>query len=213
MYKAIITTHLVSVILFLLIYLIKTFLLVSNNNEGLAKVTKIVKVPEMIISTLFLATGVYLLMQVGTTKLLIIKIIMVLVSIPVAIIGFKKKNKVLAILSLLLIIGAYGLAEINKKQRMKIEKQVIDTSIADTSNPNYNIVKHGEALFTAYCQSCHGVGGVKGSGGLDLTVSQTDHTTKLDRIKNGASSMPPFKDFLNEQEINAVVSYVETLKK
>ncbi|MES2395188.1 MAG: SirB2 family protein, partial [Bacteroidota bacterium] len=90
-------THLLSVILFLLIYLIKTVLLLSNKNEGLAKFTKVVKVPEMIVSTLFLVTGIYLLTQIPEIKtLLIIKIVAVLISIPLAIIGFKKKNKVLA---------------------------------------------------------------------------------------------------------------------
>ena len=68
-------THLLTVILFLLIYLIKTFLLLTNKNENLEKFTKVVKVPEMIISTLFLGTGIYLLTQIPEIKsLLIIKI-------------------------------------------------------------------------------------------------------------------------------------------
>ena len=54
-------THLLTVVLFLLIYLIKTFLLLTNKNEKLASFTKAVKVPEMIISALFLGTGIYLL--------------------------------------------------------------------------------------------------------------------------------------------------------
>jgi uncharacterized membrane protein SirB2 len=210
MAKAIFYTHLISVNLFLLIYLIKTILLLGNKNEGLAKFTKTVKVPEMIISTLFLITGVYMLMQVGTTKFLIIKICMVLVSIPVAIIGFKKSNKMMAVLSLLLIIGAYGLAEMNK---MRVEKQTVDTSLSNPNDPNYDIVKHGESVYTAYCQSCHGAGGTNGAGGVDLTISQLAHDAKIERVKNGASSMSGFKDVLNEQEINAVVAYVETLKK
>lgn len=210
MFKAIFTTHLISVNLFLLIYLIKTVLLVANKKDGLTKLTKMVKVPEMIISTLFLVSGIYLLMQVGTSTFLLIKIGMVLVSIPVAIIGFKKSNKLMAVLSLLLIIGAYGLAEMNK---MRVKKQTVDPIVSDINNPNYDALKHGEALYTANCQNCHGVNGVKGSGGLDLTITLTDHTTKLERVKSGASSMPPFKDVLSEKEIEVVVSYIETLKK
>ncbi|MBN8695040.1 MAG: SirB2 family protein [Bacteroidetes bacterium] len=210
MFKAIFYTHLVAVNLFLLIYLVKTILLVANKNEALAKFTKINKVPEMIISTLFLLSGIYLLTQIGTTTLLIIKIVIVMLSIPVAIIGFKKSNKVLAVLSLVMIIAAYGLAEMNKK---KIDKQTVDASVANTEDANYDAVKHGESVYTAYCQSCHGAGGANGAGGLDLTVTQTDHVTKLERIKNGASSMPGFKDVLNEKEIEAVTAYVESLKK
>jgi len=210
MFKVLFYTHLVSVNLFLLIYLIKTILLVANKNESLAKFTKITKVPEMIISTLFLVSGIYLLTQIGTTTLLIIKISIVFVSIPVAIIGFKKSNKALAILSFVMIVAAYGLAEMNKK---KIEKQTVDLSVSNTEDANYDALKHGASVYTAYCQSCHGAGGTNGVGGLDLTVTQTDHATKIARIKNGESSMPGFKDVLSEKEIDAVTAYVESLKK
>lgn len=210
MYKAIFYTHLISVNLFLLIYLVKTIMLLANKKEGLAKFTKTVKVPEMIISTLFLASGIYLLMQSGTTTLLIIKISMVLLSIPIAIIGFKKLNKMMAVLSLLLIIGAYGLAEMNKKI---IDKQTVDTSISNVNDVNYDIKKHGESVYTAYCQSCHGAGGTSGSSGADLTISKMNQDAKLERVKNGSNLMAGFKDVLNQQEINAVVAYIETLKK
>jgi len=191
-------THLLSVILFLLIYLIKTFLLVTNKNEALAKFTKTIKVPEMIISVLFLGTGIYLLTMVGATKLLIIKIVMVLTAIPTAIVGFKKANKVLAVIALLLIIGAYGIAEVNKK---KVEKQTLSNSA------------NGLEVYTVYCERCHGKDGIGGTMGLDLTISQFDHAAILERIKNGSGSMPSFKDVLTEQELEAVSIYVETLKK
>ena len=210
MLKPLLYTHFVSVILFLLIYLVKTFLLVANKKGGLAKFTKIVKVPEMIISVLFLGTGVYLLMQFGLTKLLLIKIIVVLFSIPIAIIGFKKANKILALLSFLMIFSAFGLGEVNKK---RMAKQNVDPAIADTKSPDYNITKHGEAVFNAYCQRCHGAGGTNGPGGLDLTLTMTDKATKFDRVINGTNLMAGFKDVLNSQEIDAVVAYVETLKK
>lgn len=181
-----------------------------NKNESLAKFAKTVKIPEMIISTLFLATGIYLLVQMGTTKLLIIKIVLVFASIPIAIVGFKKSNKVLALLSFLMIVASYGLAEMNKKH---IDKQTISVDVADINSPNYNITKHGEAVYGSYCQSCHGVGGINGNGGVNLTLSQMNRDAKMERIKNGSGSMAGFKDVLNEQEINAVVDYVETLKK
>ncbi|MEI6489930.1 MAG: cytochrome c [Bacteroidota bacterium] len=210
MFRAIFLTHLISVNIFLIVYLVKTILLVSNKNTALAKFTKVVKVPEMIVSTLFLLTGVYLIMQTGASKLLIIKIIFVLVSIPLAVIGFKKGNKILAVLSMLLIIMAYGFAEMNKK---KIVKQEIDPVLANASLPTYDILKHGAALYSAYCQSCHGVEGANGAGGINLTISQKNMEQMKEQVRKGKSSMPPYKDFLNDQEINAVVAYVMTLKK
>lgn len=210
MLKGLLLTHFVSVIIFFMIYLFKTILLVTNKKENLARFAKIVKVPEMIVSALFLITGIYLLMQFGLTKILLIKIIVVLISIPLAIIGFKKENKVLAVVSFLLIVTAFGLGEMNKK---RIAKQTVDPEVADISNPNYDIKKHGEAVYTAYCIRCHGVGGTNGAGGIDLTISQTEHVSKIERIVNGKGSMAPFKDALNAQEIDAVVAYVESLKK
>lgn len=210
MLKGLLLIHFVSVILFFVIYLFKTLLLVANKKEYLARFTKIVKVPEMIVSASFLVTGIYLLMQFGLTKLLLIKIIVVLVSIPLAIIGFKKENKVLAVFSFLLILSAFALGEMNKK---RIAKQTVDPKIADIANPNYDINKHGEAVYTAYCLRCHGAGGTNGAGGIDLTISQTDHNSKLERIKNGQGSMAPFRDALDPQEIDAVIAYVESLKK
>lgn len=202
-------THLLSVVLFLLIYLTKTFLLLSNKNETLAKFTKTFKVPEMIISTLFLATGITMIYFIGVTTLLLIKIAMVFASIPLAVIGFKKGNKVLATLSLLLIIGAYGLAEINKK---RVQKQSIDPSVENATATNYNATVHGEALYKANCQKCHGESGVGGPMGVSLVLSKLDATQKAERISNGLGAMPAFNGVLNEQEISALVSFIETLK-
>lgn len=196
-------THLLSVILFLLIYLIKTILLLSNKNEGLAKFTKVIKVPEMIVSTLFLVTGIYLLTQIPEIKsLLIIKIVAVLISIPLAIIGFKKKNKVLAVLSLILIIGAYGMAEMSKKQKSK--------SMETISGSNLN----GQELFNASCISCHGADGKLGlMEASDLSISTMELATKIELIKNGKGAMTPFSGILSEEQIKAVAEYSESLKK
>jgi mono/diheme cytochrome c family protein len=203
MYKAIFYTHLVSVNLFLLIYLVKTILLLANKNEALAKFTKVVKVPEMIISTLFLLTGIYMLTQIPEIKtLMIIKIIIVFASIPLAIIGFKKGNKALALVSFLLIVMAYGLAEMSKKQK----PATIDSAISSSMN--------GQEIYTANCVKCHGDDGkLKLMGAPDLSLSAMEINTKIEIIKNGKSAMTPFNGTLNEQQIKAVADYTETLKK
>src|ERR1041384_321528 len=116
--------HLIAVTLFLLIYLIKTILIFANQS-GLMKFSKVVRVPEMIISTLFLVTGVWLFVILGAIKFLqIIKLVFVLAAIPMAVVGFKKMNKALALISFLLIVGAYGLADMSK-DKPYIKKTVI----------------------------------------------------------------------------------------
>ena len=116
----------------------------------------------------------------------------------------------LAVIAMLMIITAYGLAEMNKSKR---DRQNIDSSVSNVNDPNYDIEKHGSSVYAAYCQSCHGRGGTNGAGGADLTTSQMNFKAMTEQIKNGSGSMAPFKDVLNEQEINAVVAYIVTLKK
>lgn len=195
-------THLLVVVLFLLIYLIKTTLLLLNKQEALLKFSKMVKVPEMIVSILFLVTGIYMLIQLPEIKsLLIIKIVAVFLSIPLAVIGFKKQNKILAVASLLLIVGAYGLAEMSKKQKSKSMSTISESTV------------NGAELYNKSCVSCHGADGKLAlNGAKDLTQSALDLNAKLDIIKNGKNAMTPFGEMLNEAQIKAVAEYTETLK-
>ena len=198
MEKAIYYTHLVSVISFLLIYLIKTSLLVANKNENLKSFSKMFKVPEMIVSFLFLGTGVYMITQIPEIKsFMIIKLVCVFASIPIAIIGFKKSNKILAVFSLLLIIGSYGLAEMSKKQKSGIQT----TSVS------------GQEIYSANCTSCHGNDGKKGlMGATDLSASALDENAAMEIIKNGKGRMGAFGKDLSDEQISAVTKYVMTLK-
>ena len=99
-------THYLMVVLFTLIYLIKTILLLSDKDELLEKFKAKTKIIEMVVSFGFLATGIFLMTQLPSINMFtIIKLGLVFVSIPLAVIGFKKKNKVLASLSFFLIIA------------------------------------------------------------------------------------------------------------
>ncbi len=207
MYKGIFYTHVISVTLFLLIYVIKTILLLANNDNGLAKFTKATRVFEMIISTLFLITGIYMLTQIPEIKsMLIIKIVIVFASIPLAVIGFKKKNKALAVVSLLLIIAAYGLAEMSKKQA--------SAKLETVPASEQGLSADGQQIYSANCAKCHGDDGKLGiTGAADLSVSAMNANTKLEIVKNGKGTMPAFAGQLTDEQLGAVVGYIETLKK
>lgn len=200
MSEAISLTHRISVTLFFLIYVVKTVLLLSNRADLLQKFTKSTKVIEMIVSALFLITGVYLMTLLPKIpNLLWIKIILVLASIPVAIIGFKKQNKILAALSLLMITGSYGLAEVQKKKREKGETVAVN---------NVN----GKEIYDAKCVLCHGSDGKAGlSGASDLSVTQlTTDSIKL-IIQNGRRTM--VKVDITDEQATAVAAYVESSVK
>ena len=199
-YEIIKKTHFVVVTIFFLIYLIKTILLVANKKENLQSFTKKIKAVEMIVSFLFLGTGIYLMTQVPEIKMeLIIKISMVFLSIPLAIVGFKKGNKGLAILSFLLITGAFGLAE------MAAKKNSAKVTVNDLNNDGS---VNGKLLYTDNCAKCHGDDGKAGLiGATDLTIT----TLTLDSISNltekGRKSMPATVGLTIEQR-KGIAQYV-----
>jgi mono/diheme cytochrome c family protein len=203
MYKGFLHTHYLVVTLFLLIYVIKTILLLSDKKDLLATFTKKVKVPEMIVSALFLITGIYLATQLPYggkfDYLFYIKLVMVFASIPVAIIGFKKSNKILAALSLLLITGSFGIAEVYSKKK-GIAKDSGTTTIASND---------GKALYEAKCVLCHGDDGKLGiSGAKDLSACTLDIAAIKEIIIHGKNTMAPVN--VDDEQANAIAEYVNS---
>ncbi len=198
-------THKTVVVLFLLIYLIKT-ILIFVNQDALTKFTKIIKIPEMMISFGFLATGIGMLVMWPEVRMLqVIKLVVVFISIPVAIIGFKKQNKPLALLSLVLIIGAYGLAEVNKR-KFKVEKPQYE------ARATLSIL--GKQLYNGNCIICHGADGKLGQAGAkNLAISKLQKNEIIEIVTHGKNSMPPYKKYFDEKEIEAVADYVLTLRQ
>lgn len=199
--ETLLTLHRISAVVFLLIYLIKTFLLVANQHNTLERVTRATKVTEMIVSTLFLVTGVWMFVEIGSIKTFqIYKLVAVFAAIPLAIVGFKKKKKALAVISLLLIIAAYGLAEMSKKKPYPV-KEVASTASA-------------QEIYKINCASCHGDDGTRQLGGAkDLSMSMiTKDEAKL-IIAKGKNNMAGFESVLSPEQIDAVAEYVQTLKK
>ncbi len=200
MFKGILHTHTLVVTLFLIIYVIKTILLLSNKADLLQKFSKMIKVPEMIISALFLITGIYLTTQMpfggNHDYLFWIKMGMVAASIPIAVIGFKKGNKILAALSLLLITGAYGLAEVYHKKK----------GLADNSAIASN---DGKLLYENNCVVCHGNDGNLGMAGAKK-LSQSDLSVEQIKeiILKGKGAMP--RANVNDEQAAAIAQYVST---
>ncbi len=215
--------HVTAVVLFLLLYSIKTFLLVANKNEQLDKLRAKTKIADMVLGSLMVLTGGYLLFAGPGVQLYhYVKIVVAFASIPVGIIAFKKKNKAMAVLLLLLFIYVYGVAE-TKSLKFKRDRITV-TALSDTSVSNIAIaiidqnteavLKNGKQLYTAACVNCHGTDGKLGvAGAKDLTLSTLSHADKVAIITNGKGSMTPFEGQLKEQEIEAVAAYVDSMKK
>lgn len=191
-------SHYLFVVLFTLIYLIKTILLLSDKDELLEKFKQKTKIAEMIVSFGFLATGIFLVTQMPQVPtLMYIKVVLVLASIPLAVIGFKKKNKVLATLSFFLIVVSFGLGEHIKKAKAgaKVSAEVVD----------------GKAIYQEKCVACHGDNGKAGTmGAKDLTQTQLSHVDIVSIITNGKNAMTSYKETMSAEQIEAVANYVET---
>ncbi len=77
-----------------------------------------------------------------------------------------------------------------------------------------------EKLYVRYCVDCHGVGGDLGlMGAKDLTTSTMSLDDRIKLITDGSADgkMKPFSEArhgdLNNQQIQAVAEFVETLRK
>jgi mono/diheme cytochrome c family protein len=74
--------------------------------------------------------------------------------------------------------------------------------------------KHGEAIFTQNCSSCHGAAGAGGGIGPTLKgeKSRKDYAAAIVWIKNPKPPMPKlYPAPLSESDVADVASYVETL--
>jgi uncharacterized membrane protein SirB2/cytochrome c5 len=212
MYTGLLHTHKLVVLLFVLIYIVKTLLLLAEQQGALEKVKRITRIPEMVISTLFLLTGIAMLVQLPEyDKFLWFKLIAVFASIPVAVIGFKKNNKALASLSLILILGGYGLAEVSKNY---VERKEVSGIVSNPSDDMYDITAHGKGIYDLYCQSCHGADGTLGAAGAkNLKISQLTEEQTIAIITKGKNAMAAYSNVLSEDEIMAVATYIKSLKK
>jgi cytochrome c553 len=206
MYTGMFHTHVFTVILFLLIYLVKAILLVSNKHNVLDMITRKLRVPEMIISFLFLATGIFLWINSGSIDTwFYFKLVAVFASIPLAIIGFKRKNKALAIIAVLLIIYAYGVSETRsyyfKKPDLQAQFEGTDKEFL------------GKSIYESQCIGCHGpTGQAQRSGAKDMTLSELNMDEVIHMIKKGKNAMPAYERMLSEEQTKAVAEYVVSLR-
>lgn len=196
-------THLVVVTLFFLTYLIKTILLMTNKLEKLNKYSAKTKVPEMIISFLFLITGVWMLfLKPEINSMYYVKFVVVVLSIPLAVKGFKQYKKGLGLLSFVLIVVAYGMGEMIPKMEQK------RTEVADGQTFD------GKALFlSSNCVTCHGEDGkAQLMESPDLTLSKLTDAQKKEIITNGKGTMASYKGVFSEEEIDRIVEYLNSIK-
>jgi mono/diheme cytochrome c family protein len=121
------------------------------------------------------------------------------------VIGFKKKKKFLAVLSIFLLIAAYGLAEVAKKKQR--------TQTVDTESIDIDTADQGKIVYNQLCIRCHGDNGdAMIAGAKNLKISTLSSVEISTIIMKGQGGMPAFEN-LSESQLKAVVQYTESLKQ
>ena len=85
---------------------------------------------------------------------------------------------------------------------------------ADLLHKATPLVRQGAVIFQAkQCRNCHSIGGSGGERGPDLDYVATRMTTDQMRFKvvTGGGNMPAYGKNLSPPEIEALVSFLETL--
>lgn len=112
-------THLLVAVLFLTSYLYKTILFLGPDKQKFEKYRKATLIPENILATLFLVTGLYmaftrhLFSNPAFTPWFHIKFTLVILAIPIGIVGFRKSNRTMVILSAVMFLAVLFLALVN----------------------------------------------------------------------------------------------------
>jgi len=121
-------------------------------------------------------------------------------------------NRSIGIL-LLLLISLQSCIDTSSNKSVKDEGAKENTpDVAMT--PEAQEIERGRLLYMTSCKLCHGADGTQGlNGAKDLSKSALSAEEKLHVIKNGRNAMAAYKNILEEGEITAIASFVETLKK
>lgn len=213
MFTAFKHTHVLFVSLFILLYLVKTLMLLFSSREKLDRFNTRMRIPESIISTLFLATGLYLAFHSGLIRSgywFWVKMAIVVLSIPVGFIAYRRHIKWLGVVILLSYVYVFGMAQTKSVRFNPVDVYRIREGQADIEAG----ANRAESLYETYCALCHGKAGDAGLNGafnLQESVLSPDETEMV--IREGRKSMKGFGRVLSEDEINRVRDYVIGLRE
>jgi mono/diheme cytochrome c family protein len=206
-------THTLIVSLYMLQLVVKATLLTTGKHDMLDKFTAKTRFPHIVLATLMLATGIFLMARSpeGFQPYVFVKLACVFGAIPLGIIAFKRRNNVLAILTVSLMAMGFVLAY-GKPAFLRIapKSDLVVSTEEGQSNPE---LKDGEQIYSAKCSRCHGANGDSGfQGAKNLGLSTLSDSEIAAMVRNGKGMMPADKD-LTDTQIAAVTAYVKRFRK
>src|SRR5690606_15752258 len=113
--------------------------------------------------------------------------------------------------------GAYASLEDIPEDKINISPTANDPSATDkkqdAEESDRSTAHEGADIYKNNCLACHGDNGEGGHNGPNLQKSEMlqDRDALINQIKNGSAGMPPFKDSLDDNQIDALVEYLQSL--
>ncbi len=211
MYIGMTHTHVASVLLFFLLYLIKTILLLANKNDALALFSRRTRLVEGIVGLLMVGTGVYLYFTSAFKGelWLTLKLVGILVFFAVGMKAFRSGSKLLATFNLFLFFYLYVISNTKTLtgRTTWVEEAVATARVAERTVTDP--LQKGRVVYEQVCAPCHGADGTAThSGATPLKSTRLSFFEIPQVIKEGRKTMPAFGEYLTDEEIQAVAKYV-----
>ncbi|MBK9448479.1 MAG: SirB2 family protein [Bacteroidetes bacterium] len=125
-------SHTLVVSLYLLQLLIRVVLMAAASKEALAKYTKAMRIPHIVLATLMLGTGIFLMVRQaqgvdGIQPYVWVKFALVLASIPLGVVGSKRNSVALTGFAFVVLAGCMALAYAKPEALRSVATKAIDT--------------------------------------------------------------------------------------
>ncbi|MCS6895262.1 MAG: c-type cytochrome [Bacteroidia bacterium] len=191
------THHLLAV---LLLVLVGAPIVFSQWAQRLKKV-------HMVLDTLLVLTGVYLLLKApeAFSPPYLLKYILTLAAVGLAIAGSRRNNKRLSIAAFFLLTYAYGLS-LQRDFFLKSEAQKVEKLAVQAPS-----VAEGQKLYSVLCSRCHGSDGqAKYRKSPSLHPIQNPDTNYWAAVIRNGKGMMPAHTYLSDNQISSLIAYLRS---
>lgn len=182
----------------------------AGDEQRIKRISKMLSVPHMVLATLFLITGIYLVFRSpsGTEMFVWVKVGLVIAAIPLGIIGMKNRNAGIGGLAFILLCLAMIIA-FTKPQFLRSVSKSSKASLL----PATPVEAGRDLFFSLNCILCHGKSGDAGfQGSKNLKATALDDKEIEERIRKGKGVMPP-NPSLTDPEMKNLLAFIRSLKE
>lgn len=118
------------------------------------------------------------------------------------------------VLVVLTVAGLGVLTDMGVRPEWEIDFQTTPLTAADVGVGEGDVWQGAQLFHARGCQYCHAVRGRGGSYGPDLTnvARRLPVSEIVTRTLNGVGDMPPYRDILLQEEMNAIVAFLRSLE-